>query len=451
MGDGCSLDCNIEKGWECTPVCIPICGDSVIVSDYDCDSNDKSKTEQNVLIIGVVVGCLVVIIIIFIILLIFFKRKERYMIKENEIEMISVVSEGNFGQVRKALWKGTTEVAVKVVKMSSQQNKELEKFKKEAKFYTTLPPHPNIVQLLGICIPPALSKRVNKIRSSNITNDSLNVSSSISHGRDEAIIGDGQVMIVLEYLATGNLVSWMKRNDFEGCGDEVILFVYLSKGIAAGMHHLHSNGVVHKDLSARNIMIKIEVQNSTERLTKVIPKIGDFGLSFSSKASMKIPVRWSAPEVLRNYQTSIKASDVWSFGVVLFEIFSKCQILPYQSLTNKQVVELALNSNEMFNNIGVIHPKFSSLISICLLQDSNLRPTFSKIFEVLNSMEQELKSSENQTNIDSKINDEDEDDNDENNRSRSKNNENNEPVLYQEINIVYCNASVNSYENSTNS
>lgn len=99
-------------------------------------------------------------------------------------------------------------------------------------------------------------------------------------------------------------------------------------GTAAAMAYLESKNVLHLDLSCRNLLVnysnakwlvKVSMKNL---LVLIIPKVCDFGLSRINKTTeyklhdIKIPIRWSAPELLQNSICSIK-SDVWSFGVCL--------------------------------------------------------------------------------------------------------------------------------------
>jgi len=111
--------------------------------------------------------------------------------------------------------------------------------------------------------------------------------------------------------------------------------VLMGTDIAVGMKYLGDHGVVHRDLAARNCMVG-------ERY-KV--KVGDFGLTrkvysseyYRMKHSAPLPIRWMAFECLMD-GVFTSASDLWSFGIVLWEIFSLGK-MPYDEYDNKEVVE----------------------------------------------------------------------------------------------------------------
>lgn len=169
----------------------------------------------------------------------------------------------------------TTKVAVKVANCNIPQ----EEFLQEARFQLDIPPHPNIVQLLGVSI-------------------------------------DGpQPLVVLEYCNEGSLDRLFDSDEQVSRS----LQFKLAAAIARGLHHLHENNIVHRDLAARNVLI-----HNAE------PKISDFGMSRKLKEASQVgktasnigPIRWMAPESLSDQSYSTK-SDVWTFGIVLYEITAR--------------------------------------------------------------------------------------------------------------------------------
>ncbi|XP_060587535.1 ephrin type-B receptor 1-B-like isoform X2 [Ruditapes philippinarum] len=142
------------------------------------------------------------------------------------------------------------------------------------------------------------------------------------------------IMIVTEYMANGSLDSFLRKNDGQLT---VIQLVGMMRGIASGMRYLSEMGYVHRDLAARNILCN----------ESLVCKVADFGLSrevdidttdgaYTTKGG-KIPVRWTAPEAI-TFRKFTSASDVWSFGVVMWEVISYGE-RPYWNWSNQDVIK----------------------------------------------------------------------------------------------------------------
>ncbi|XP_074655929.1 ephrin type-A receptor 7-like [Tubulanus polymorphus] len=142
------------------------------------------------------------------------------------------------------------------------------------------------------------------------------------------------IMIVTEYMENGSLDSFLRNNDGQFT---VMQLVGMLRGIASGMKYLSEMGYVHRDLAARNIL-------ANENL---VCKVADFGLSreiesddtdgaYTTKGG-KIPVRWTAPEAIA-YRKFTSASDVWSYGVVMWEVMSYGE-RPYWNWSNQDVIK----------------------------------------------------------------------------------------------------------------
>uniref|UniRef100_A0A3B3V3E6 receptor protein-tyrosine kinase n=1 Tax=Poecilia latipinna TaxID=48699 RepID=A0A3B3V3E6_9TELE len=139
------------------------------------------------------------------------------------------------------------------------------------------------------------------------------------------------VMIVTEYMENGSLDSFLRKNDAQFTG---IQLVGMLRGIASGMKYLSDMGYVHRDLAARNILVN----------SNLVCKVSDFGLSrvleddpeaaYTTRGG-KIPIRWTAPEAIA-YRKFTSASDAWSYGIVLWEVMSYGE-RPYWEMSNQDV------------------------------------------------------------------------------------------------------------------
>lgn len=172
-------------------------------------------------------------------------------------------------------WQAT-KVAVKVGNAAIST----EEFLKEAELQLNIPPHPNIVQLLGVSI-------------------------------------DGpRPLVVLEFCNQGSLDKILFDMDAALSTETQITIAH---SIAKGLNHLHKNNIIHRDLAARNILM-----HNGEA------KISDFGLSRALKDDAQVgktstnlgPIRWMSPESIAT-QTYSSKSDVWMFGIILYEITAR--------------------------------------------------------------------------------------------------------------------------------
>uniref|UniRef100_A0A3P8VUM1 Ephrin type-B receptor 3 n=1 Tax=Cynoglossus semilaevis TaxID=244447 RepID=A0A3P8VUM1_CYNSE len=99
------------------------------------------------------------------------------------------------------------------------------------------------------------------------------------------------------------------------------------RGIASGMKYLSDMNYVHRDLAARNILVN----------SNLVCKVSDFGLSrfLDDTSGGKIPIRWTSPEAIA-FRKFTSASDVWSYGIVMWEVVSYGE-RPYWDMSNQDV------------------------------------------------------------------------------------------------------------------
>ncbi|XP_041702341.1 ephrin type-A receptor 2-like [Coregonus clupeaformis] len=186
-------------------------------------------------------------------------------------------------------------------------------------------------------------------------------------------------MIVTEYMENGALDKYLKDHDGELPSFQL---VGMMRGIAAGMKYLSDMSYVHRDLAARNIL----VNNNLEC------KVSDFGLSrvleddpegTYTTSGGKIPIRWTAPEAIA-YRKFTSASDVWSFGIVMWEVMAFGE-RPYWDMSNCEVMKAI---NEAFRLPAPMDCPSAvyQLMLQCWLQDRSKRPRFPDIVSLLDKL-----------------------------------------------------------------
>uniref|UniRef100_A0A3Q2PBQ4 Ephrin type-A receptor 7 n=1 Tax=Fundulus heteroclitus TaxID=8078 RepID=A0A3Q2PBQ4_FUNHE len=187
------------------------------------------------------------------------------------------------------------------------------------------------------------------------------------------------VMIITEYMENGSLDSFLRRHDGQFT---VIQLVGLLRGIAAGMTYLSDLGYIHRDLAARNILVN----------SNLVCKVSDFGLSrvleddpdaAYTTSGGKIPIRWTAPEAIA-YRKFSSSSDVWSYGVVMWEVMSYGE-RPYWNLTNRDVIKSVEEGYRLPAPMGC-PAALHTLMLDCWQKDRNERPRFCQIVTVLDKL-----------------------------------------------------------------
>ncbi|CAG9762218.1 unnamed protein product [Ceutorhynchus assimilis] len=218
---------------------------------------------------------------------------DKWEIDHNELMLLEELGSGQFGVVRRGKWRGTKDVAVKMMKEGTMSEDD---FIEEAKVMTKLQ-HPNLVQLYGVC----------------------------SKNRP--------IFIVTEYMRHGSLLNYLRKNEQSLCTNQGLLLDMCIQ-ICKGMAYLEKQNCIHRDLAARNCLVG----------TENIVKVADFGLAryvlddqYTSSGGSKFPIKWAPPEVL-NYTRFSSKSDIWAYGVLMWEVFT-CGKMPYGRLKNSEVVD----------------------------------------------------------------------------------------------------------------
>jgi len=221
----------------------------------------------------------------------------------------------------------------------------MKNFRHETQLMSQLRPHSNVVAFLGI------STSVNSLP-----------------------------VIITEYCDGGNLVQLIRSD--KNIDRTTILKILC--GTAAGILHLHKENIIHRDLAARNILLtsKYEAKVSDFGLSRVLNDDSDSNKTESNTG----PIKWMAPESLNDKIYSVK-SDVWSFGVVIYEITFRKD--PYEGLSIPQVVSKVITQQVSLPRPTEEYPLLAELMNSCLKYNSTERPTFEQIFNNLNQMNKE--------------------------------------------------------------
>uniref|UniRef100_A0A8C1Y6B9 Tyrosine-protein kinase n=1 Tax=Cyprinus carpio TaxID=7962 RepID=A0A8C1Y6B9_CYPCA len=218
-----------------------------------------------------------------------FKKQQQDVFEERYLRFISILGKGNFGSVelcRYDPWGDNTGDLVAVKELQSDKKANMADFQREIQTISSL--HCDyIVKYKGICY---------------------------SAGRLST-------KLVMEYLPFGSLIGYMEKHRQNVCTRRLLLF---ASQICKGMEYLQSMRYVHRDLAARNILVASDtlVKIADFGLTKIIPVDKEY---YRVTQPGESPIFWYAPESISELKFSHK-SDVWSFGIVLHELFSYCDI-----------------------------------------------------------------------------------------------------------------------------
>uniref|UniRef100_A0A3B4GXH9 Ephrin type-B receptor 3 n=1 Tax=Pundamilia nyererei TaxID=303518 RepID=A0A3B4GXH9_9CICH len=337
------------------------------VAGYGRYSTDppKSLQEQLPLIVGSATATLVFIIAVVVIAIVCLRsigvyidpftyedpnEAVREFAKEIDVSCVKieeVIGAGEFGEVCRGRLKlpGRREiiVAIKTLKVG-YTDRQRRDFLSEASIMGQFD-HPNIIRLEGV---------VTKSR---------------------------PVMIVTEFMENGALDSFLRLNDGQFT---VIQLVGMLRGIAAGMKYLSDMNYVHRDLAARNILVN----------SNLVCKVSDFGLSrfleddptdptYTSSLGGKIPIRWTAPEAIA-YRKFTSASDVWSYGIVMWEVMSYGE-RPYWDMSNQDVIN-AVEQDYRLPPPMDCPTALHQLMLDCWVKERNLRPKFTQIVATLDKL-----------------------------------------------------------------
>ncbi|CAD6193867.1 unnamed protein product [Caenorhabditis auriculariae] len=278
------------------------------------------------------------------VLLVRFVPKTKWQLNHEQVIRIKELGSGQFGTVylcwlQLSAYKSRRQVAVKMLQGHNMTTDDKVKFLREANLMQSLK-HPNVVKIFGI----AASRE--------------------------------PFMIVMEYYPNDSLENALTK----GNPSEIDKLNFLFDA-AKGLQYLHEKSIIHRDIAARNCLLDAD--------RRVM--ISDFGLSVVDRCNNgvrerkggRLPVRSMAPETLKKF-TYTKASDVYSYGAMMYEVYNQGREPFYNCQLQGNVLRRAITNNKISLKIGNDCPDaMRILFKHCRNMDPTKRFTFAEIVEYL--------------------------------------------------------------------
>ncbi|KAG9480724.1 hypothetical protein GDO78_012274, partial [Eleutherodactylus coqui] len=270
-----------------------------------------------------------------------------YEIQRDRIELGRCIGEGQFGDVHQGVYMSPENpamaVAIKTCKNCTSDSVR-EKFLQEALTMRQFD-HPHIVKLIGV-------------------------------------ITENPVWIIMELCTLGELRSFLQVRKYNLDLASLILYAYQ---LSTALAYLESKRFVHRDIAARNVLVS----------TTDCVQLGDFGLSrymedstYYKASKGKLPIKWMAPESI-NFRRFTSASDVWMFGVCMWEILMY-GVKPFQGVKNNDVIG-RIENGERLPMPPNCPPTLYSLMTKCWAYDPSRRPRFTELKAQLSTILEEEK------------------------------------------------------------
>ncbi|XP_060051916.1 focal adhesion kinase 1 isoform X5 [Erinaceus europaeus] len=270
-----------------------------------------------------------------------------YEIQRERIELGRCIGEGQFGDVHQGIYMSPDNpvlaVAIKTCKNCTSDSVR-EKFLQEALTMRQFD-HPHIVKLIGV-------------------------------------ITENPVWIIMELCTLGELRSFLQVRKYNLDLASLILYAYQ---LSTALAYLESKRFVHRDIAARNVLVS----------SNDCVKLGDFGLSrymedstYYKASKGKLPIKWMAPESI-NFRRFTSASDVWMFGVCMWEILMH-GVKPFQGVKNNDVIG-RIENGERLPMPPNCPPTLYSLMTKCWAYDPSRRPRFTELKAQLSTILEEEK------------------------------------------------------------
>ena len=256
------------------------------------------------------------------------RANNEWEIDRRQIRIIKKRKDGEFSEVWDGLWNGTTPVTVM---MHNPQTITVHGFLQSAALMMQLC-HINIIQIYGVCT------------------------------KDEPIY------IITEPIKHNSLLDYLR---FKGRSLKFPQLIDMASQVAEGMAYLEEQNYVHRNLAARNIIVLENYKN-----IPVFCKVANFEMARKvdeAQSQAKVAPKWAAPEAALYNRFTIK-SDVWSFGIILYEIFTYGRF-PYPDITNAEILEKVKQGYRMSQPLGCPDKLYNIMLN-CWRERPENRSTF---------------------------------------------------------------------------
>ncbi|XP_068677817.1 focal adhesion kinase 1-like isoform X2 [Montipora foliosa] len=265
-----------------------------------------------------------------------------YDIPRSRLKLEIIIGQGQFGDVHRGTYISADDPNLQVAIKSCKNPDSRDKFLEEA--YTMKQfDHPHIIKLIGVCM-------------------------------------DDDFYIVMELAAHGEMRSYLQKSRHSINLETLLSYVFQ---LSTAMSYLESKNFVHRDIAARNVLV----------CTPKCVKLADFGLSrwvddqtYYKASKGKLPIKWMAPESI-NFRRFTTASDIWMFGVCMWEILMY-GVKPFQGVKNNEVIG-KIENGERLPLPPNCPPALYRVMFECWSYEPSKRPTFQDLKTRLSVVVQE--------------------------------------------------------------
>ena len=268
--------------------------------------------------------------------------EESWEVERNSIQFVKKLGTGHFSEVWQGRWNNTTEIAVKELKPGVVSTNE---FSQAVALMTQLI-HPQVVQLYAVCTQ------------------------------------EEPIYIITELMKHGSLLEYLRA---DGHSLKLPQLIDMGTQVADGMAYLEKKNYVHRDLAARNILLTENLVCKVEAISVARVLSDDI---YSTYTKEKFLIKWTAPEATMYRRFTIK-SDVWSFGILLYEIITYGHP-PYPELSNTEAI-IATKSGYRLPSPKGCPDQLYNLMRDCWRDNAATRPTFESLHSRMENLQVENK------------------------------------------------------------